>query len=62
MTPPSWQIGDVVYVDGSSAILGDVVWVDEEGVTVAWRATRTVEPPEDLLPAPENTEALGGGS
>jgi hypothetical protein len=47
-----FEVGDVVYVDGASAILGDVAAVDEDGVTVDWRRTRTVEPPEDLLHAP----------
>ncbi len=43
---------DVVYAEGSSAILGDVTAVDENGITVAWRATTTVEQPEDLIKAP----------
>jgi hypothetical protein len=43
---------DVVYTEGSSAILGDVTAVDENGITVAWRASTTVEQPEDLRKAP----------
>jgi hypothetical protein len=46
---------DIVYADGSSAILGDVTAVDENGITVAWRATTTVEQPEDLVKAPPIT-------
>ena len=35
---------------GCERILGDVTAVDEDGVTVVWRKTRTVEQPEELNP------------
>lgn len=51
-----FQVGDVVYADGASAINGDVTAVrDEEFVrleyhyiTVVWRKTETEEDSEDL--------------
>jgi hypothetical protein len=46
---PEFKVGQVVYAEGASAILGDVVAVDDEGVTVAWRPTTTCEQPDDLV-------------
>jgi len=47
-----FKVGDVVYVMGSSAILGDVIEVEEneygQRVTVTWRETTTTESPADL--------------
>ena len=43
--------GDVVYVEGSSKLLGDVVRVDEDGVEVCWRECYSTEQPEDLVHA-----------
>lgn len=47
--------GDVVCAEGSSAILGDVTAIDENGITVAWRATTTVEQPGYLSKVPAST-------
>jgi hypothetical protein len=50
-----FEKGDVVHVDGASAILGDVIAVEDEvagdgqHVTVAWRATSTTESNDDLV-------------
>ncbi|GAC1550408.1 MAG: hypothetical protein NVS3B16_24820 [Vulcanimicrobiaceae bacterium] len=54
------DVGDVVFAHGSSAILGDVVSVDvdENQVTVAWRATTTTEVADDLTLAPEASPIL----
>lgn len=50
-----FHVGDVVYIEGASALLADVTKVqqDEEDpelqhVSVTWRATPTVETNEDL--------------
>jgi hypothetical protein len=47
----SIQVGDVVYTEGVSAILGDVVHVnDEDGLArVVWRQTETTESVDDLI-------------
>jgi hypothetical protein len=47
------RVGQVVFAEGSSAILGDVISVDlTEGVAeIAWRATTTTEQFDDLKPA-----------
>lgn len=54
MSEPTFQAGDVVFVEGASAILGDVVKVElstdgEEFVEVRWRETVTTEVPDDLV-------------
>jgi hypothetical protein len=49
----SFKVGDVVYVDGASALLGDVEAVEADGVHVTWRRTETVEQPDDLNLADE---------
>jgi hypothetical protein len=46
---PDIKVGDVVYAEGSSKLLGDVVAVDEEGVEVCWRKCYSTEQPEDLV-------------
>jgi ribosomal protein L14E/L6E/L27E len=49
--------GDIVHVEGASAILGDVREVTEDGVTVTWRETTTCEQEDDLvLDDPEERE------
>lgn len=45
---PAFAVGEVIYADGMSAICGDVTAIDTAGVTIRWRATVTVERPEDL--------------
>lgn len=44
------KVGDVVYVEGASAILGDVLEVDivEDAVKVRWREVETTENADDL--------------
>lgn len=50
-----FEKGDVVHVDGASAILGDVITVEDEvagdgqHVTIAWRPTSTTEQSDDLV-------------
>lgn len=51
MDPQSFKVGDVVYVEGASAILGDVIAVDDDGVEVTWRTVTTTEQPDDLTHA-----------
>lgn len=56
----TFQKGDVVYIDGASAILGDVTRVEDNGdgeqlVYVTWRETSTCEAAEDLIPAHRQT-------
>jgi hypothetical protein len=48
-----FKVGDVVYTEGSSAILGDVIGIDDDEclVDVVWRATKSTEQPEDLIHA-----------
>ena len=63
------RVGDVVYAEGASAIIGDVLRVgelDEFGlreVEVAWRANTTTEVEADDEPelwfAPEGTDKAG---
>jgi hypothetical protein len=61
-----FEKGDVVHVDGASAILGDVIAVEDEiagdgqHVTVAWRAVSTTESNDDLVldERPENPPTL----
>ena len=44
------KIGDVVYAEGSSLILGDVTAVDEDGyATVVWRSVTSEEASDDLI-------------
>jgi len=67
----TFEVGDVVYAEGSSALLGDVIAVEDvpEGeyqlVTVRWRGTTTTEDSADLRPAeevrPEGPETDRGG-
>jgi hypothetical protein len=47
------KVGQAVFCDGSSALIGDVVSVDAaNGVAeIAWRATTTMEQFDDLKPA-----------
>jgi hypothetical protein len=40
---------DVVYLEGASAILGDVLNVTDDGIEIAWRATVTTELAGDLV-------------
>lgn len=44
------KVGDVVYVEGASAILGDVLSVDveEDQIEVRWRGTTSTEVADDL--------------
>lgn len=45
------KVGDVVYCEGASAILGDVVNVihDDCFAVVEWRKTETTEDVDDLI-------------
>lgn len=49
MNDPEIKVGDVVYTEGSSALLGDVVKVDEDGIEVHWRSAFSTEQAEDLI-------------
>ena len=57
---PTIKVGDVVYMEGASALLGDVVRVDEDGAEVRWRTCFSTEQPEDLIvePNPESDRVL----
>lgn len=51
---PKVKVGDVVYCEGASAILGDVEEVNEDEfghrtAHVIWRRTGTVEDVDDLI-------------
>jgi hypothetical protein len=54
-TADDLEVGNVVYCEGSSAILGDVTGLefDDDGdlisVDVTWRKTDTTEDPDDLI-------------
>lgn len=50
--------GDLVYIEGASAIIGRVSDVDECGVRVTWRCVSTVEDAEELIPADNGEEPL----
>ena len=42
--------GDVVHAEGASAILGDVIRVDQYGgIRIQWRMAVTTEEPDDLV-------------
>lgn len=44
------RVGDVVYCEGSSAIIGDVIALDDDGAAiVTWRSTTTREALDDLI-------------
>jgi len=45
----TFKVHDVVYCEGTSAIIGDVIRVDEDGVRIQWRLAITTEQPEDLV-------------
>lgn len=48
------KVGDVVWMEGSSALLGDVIDVDEDGfVKVTWRELTSTEDPNDLVVQPK---------
>jgi hypothetical protein len=50
------EVGDVVYAAGSSAILGDVREVDDDGhAVVDWRPVRTTEQTDDLIVEQKST-------
>lgn len=55
----TFKRGDVVYTEGASAILGDVVAVEDDGmggqtVTVTWRPVTTTEYGDDLVRSEES--------
>lgn len=55
------QVGDVVHCEGSSAILGDVIAVDEivygqRFLEVRWRQTFSVEDEDDLILADDQSK------
>jgi hypothetical protein len=55
----NFKPGDVVYTEGASAILGDVIAVEDDGmggqdVTVAWRPVTTTESDMDLVRSEES--------
>lgn len=52
MDDHEFKVGDVVYTEGSSALLGDVIRVEDDEVEVRWRQAYSTEVAEDLILAP----------